>query len=221
MTGPAPSAAPPLPARAALADLFALDLRSLALLRVGLALLLLGDLALRAGDLRAHYTDAGVLPRSALPPAGTLSLHLLGGSAAFQGALFAVAAAFAAALLVGWRTPLATAGSWFLLVSLHARNPVVLQGGDILLRVLLFWSLFLPLGARWSLDALRRAGPPPGNRLVCGGGIALLLQVCFVYWFSVALKSDPCWRADGTPIGVGGGLARPGVRFRPEAAPSR
>jgi gamma-glutamyltranspeptidase / glutathione hydrolase len=26
-----------------------------------------------------------------------------------------------------------------------------------------------------------------------------------------------CWRADGTPIGIGGGLARPGVRFRPEA----
>ncbi len=27
-----------------------------------------------------------------------------------------------------------------------------------------------------------------------------------------------CWRADGTPIGIGSGLARPGVRFRPEAA---
>ena len=26
-----------------------------------------------------------------------------------------------------------------------------------------------------------------------------------------------CWRADGVPIGLGGGLARPGVRFRPEA----
>jgi gamma-glutamyltranspeptidase/glutathione hydrolase len=26
-----------------------------------------------------------------------------------------------------------------------------------------------------------------------------------------------CWRADGTPIGLGGGHARQGVRFRPEA----
>jgi gamma-glutamyltranspeptidase / glutathione hydrolase len=26
-----------------------------------------------------------------------------------------------------------------------------------------------------------------------------------------------CWRADGTPIGIGGGYARKGVRFRPEA----
>jgi gamma-glutamyltranspeptidase/glutathione hydrolase len=31
------------------------------------------------------------------------------------------------------------------------------------------------------------------------------------------LEGAACWRADGTPIGVGGGLARAGVRFLPEA----
>ena len=31
------------------------------------------------------------------------------------------------------------------------------------------------------------------------------------------LEGAACWRADGTPIGIGGGLARSGVRFRPEA----
>jgi gamma-glutamyltranspeptidase/glutathione hydrolase len=31
------------------------------------------------------------------------------------------------------------------------------------------------------------------------------------------LTGAACWRADGTPIGVGGGYARGGVRFRPEA----
>ena len=30
------------------------------------------------------------------------------------------------------------------------------------------------------------------------------------------MEGAACWRADGTPIGVGGGLARSGVRFRPE-----
>jgi gamma-glutamyltranspeptidase/glutathione hydrolase len=43
-----------------------------------------------------------------------------------------------------------------------------------------------------------------------------------------AIQFDPdgtmtgaaCWRADGTPIGVGGGYARAGVRFRPEQARS-
>ena len=44
-------------------EAFGADLRSLALMRIGAATLLLVDLAMRAGDLIAHYTDAGVLPR--------------------------------------------------------------------------------------------------------------------------------------------------------------
>jgi gamma-glutamyltranspeptidase/glutathione hydrolase len=31
------------------------------------------------------------------------------------------------------------------------------------------------------------------------------------------MEGSACWRADGTPIALGDGLARPGVRFRPEA----
>jgi gamma-glutamyltranspeptidase/glutathione hydrolase len=31
------------------------------------------------------------------------------------------------------------------------------------------------------------------------------------------MEGAACWRADGTPIALGGGLARAGVRFRPEA----
>ncbi|MEA2740205.1 MAG: gamma-glutamyltranspeptidase / glutathione hydrolase, partial [Acetobacteraceae bacterium] len=36
-----------------------------------------------------------------------------------------------------------------------------------------------------------------------------------------ALTGAACWRADGTPIALGGGLARAGVRFRPEAGSSQ
>jgi len=32
-----------------------------------------------------------------------------------------------------------------------------------------------------------------------------------------SMEGAACWRADGPPIGVGGGAARPGVRFLPEA----
>jgi gamma-glutamyltranspeptidase/glutathione hydrolase len=31
------------------------------------------------------------------------------------------------------------------------------------------------------------------------------------------IEGAACWRADGTPVGGGGGLARAGVRFLPEA----
>jgi hypothetical protein len=85
--------------------------------------------------------------------------------------LFAIAALVAIALLVGYRTRLATV-LLALLASLQARNPTLIQGGDNLLLLLLFWGMFLPLGARFAIDAAldRRAGgrrthtarsPPP------------------------------------------------------------
>ena len=165
----------PTTVRGKFADLFGLDLRSLAIFRVGLGLLLLGDLAIRAGDLSAHYTDQGVLPRSALTARHYVSLHFLDGTADFQGALFVLAGLAALALLAGWRTRAATVVSWLLLMSLHARNPMILQGGDALLRLLLFWGMFLPLGARWSVDGLlRRGGGPAGGREVSAASAALL-----------------------------------------------
>lgn len=184
-----------------LRDLFSLDLRSLAVFRVGLGLVLLVDLGIRATCLRAHYTDFGILPRSAMPESLSVSLHALSGSAWLQQVLFIVAALFALALLVGYHTRLATVISWALLFSLHVRNPIILQGGDILLRLLLFWGMFLPLGARWSMDS--RAHPSatrPPNRVVSAASAALMLQLCFMYWFSAALKTDPSWRSEGTAV---------------------
>ena len=42
---------------------FTFDLRSLAAFRIAISSLILVDLTIRAQDLRAHYTDFGVLPR--------------------------------------------------------------------------------------------------------------------------------------------------------------
>ncbi|NHN61319.1 HTTM domain-containing protein [Halorussus sp. JP-T4] len=176
----------------------------MAALRVALGLLLLADLALRSRDLAAFYTDAGVLPRAVLREQfggiAALSLHALSGAAWFQAALFLVAGAAAAALALGYRTRLAAAVSFVLLVSLQARNPVLLNGGDSLLRRLLFWGLFLPLGRRWSVDALRAGRGAGGGRTERGGlggsgdrvagvaSAALLLQVVLVYTANALFK---------------------------------
>ena len=159
------------------------DARALAALRISLGLLLLADLFLRSLDLVAFYTDAGVLPRSALreafPAFAALSIHALSGDAWFQAILFLVAAGFALALLFGYRTRLATLASLVLLVSIQARNPMVLNAGDSVLRRLLFWSLFLPLGGRWSVDVLR--GEESSERVASAATAAFLVQVVIVY----------------------------------------
>ena len=179
-------------------DLFGIDPRSLALLRVALATILLWDLAIRVQDFTAFYTEAGILPikqAAQYHDGWRWSLHLLSGSAGFQASLMALAAVCAAALLVGYRSRLAVVLSWVLLVSLHVRMPLVLNAGDSYLRLLLFWSMFLPLGQVWSWDARRRPrSVADADRPVLSmATVAVLFQVCITYWYSGFSKLRPVW----------------------------
>src|SRR3712207_3360366 len=142
-------------------EVFGADLRSLAVFRIVLALLVLADLANRATDLRQHYTDAGVLPRTALVQEGltpwAFSLNLMNGRLFFQVLLLVAAALAALGLLIGYRTRLCTIVLWVLLLSIQWRNPLVGGSDGPLLRLLLFWGMFLPLGAYWSVDRTKDA----------------------------------------------------------------
>jgi hypothetical protein len=181
-----------------------IDPRGLAALRIGLGAVLLVDLWMRTGRFRALYTDAGVFPRAFLEPwmRSTIApFHQLDGGFAWQALLFALAAATAVCLLLGWRTRPATAASWLLLVSLHARQPMVLNFGDDVLRMALFWGLFVPLGRRWSLDARRAPAAGDPDAPTCSPGTAAyLVQIACVYFFSGLLKSGPDWHRDGTAL---------------------
>ena len=187
--------------------IFSIDLRTLAALRIGTGLLLLIDLYQRAGDLTAHYSDSGLMPRAVvidkiLESPWCISVHLMSGATAVEALLFAVAAVLAGCLLVGFHTRLCSVGSWFLLLSLHYRNPMVLQGGDVLLRMLLFWGMFLPLGAKLSVDSLLQPAKPTSRAMsfFSIATVAMLLQLAFMYWFSVLLKKDPVWFRDYTAV---------------------
>jgi Vitamin K-dependent gamma-carboxylase len=187
---------------------FTLDARSLALGRMLFGALLLLDLGLRSGDLVAHYTDTGVLPRSGFRPEAwdfLWSLHALGGSSSLEAALLALHALFAFAMLVGFRTFWATLGSAALLVSLHGRNPLLRDGQDDLLRVLLVWACLLPWGARWSVDRLRgRVWHPltgvSGDRVLGPATMGWVLQLLAVYWFSAIAKLQSPWWTSGVAL---------------------
>lgn len=179
-----------------LLPLFAVDLRTLALFRISLGAVLSVTSALRLCDLRAFYTDDGVLPRGWLFESDNpwrVSLHFLNGGAWLQALLICAAVLASLALMAGWRTRLAAILSWTLAVSVASRNPLVLTSGDDLLVCLLFWSMFLPLGARYSVDAaLSARAPPRDHQHLSWAGAGLLLQVMSVYFFS-ALRTG----ADG------------------------
>eukprot|EP00899_Mesostigma_viride_P022741 jgi/Mesvir1/3651/Mv14945-RA.2 len=185
--------------------LFGADLRSLALFRALLAVCILVDCWMRLGSARALMTDQGVLPREALLrvwPSTPWCLHLLSGSSTMQVCAIFAAALTALLLLVGHRTRLMTFLCWLLLTSTQLRNPLVVDQQDHLLRLLLFWGWFLPLGGAYSVDAAMsrpiscRASP----RILTCGTVALVLQVVLRYYSSALLKSGTEWTETGSAL---------------------
>ncbi|GGG31619.1 HTTM domain-containing protein [Pontibacter amylolyticus] len=188
-----------------LRKVFTVDLRALAIMRIWVAGIILTDLAIRATDLEAHYSNMGVLPLHVLHQFGWnpyhFSFHTLSGLWQVQALLFLVAAVFAVCLLLGYKTRTATIVSWVLLVSLQNRNTFIAQGGDDLLRMLLFWGMFLPWGKFYSYDAVKSEAPPlQQTTYFSAATVAYIMQIFLVYFCTALLKSSPEWHTDGTAL---------------------
>lgn len=189
--------------------------------RIGLALLLLWDLARRIPDLAVWYSNQGLLPNHTQlwRPASEhiFSMFFLAsheGEAAFG---FLLCALVYLGLLVGWRTKLFQVLSLLAVVSLHSRAVILENGGDVVMNLLTAWSMFLPLGRRFSLDALIaslrrtrevRAGDLGLHREADAGKnapitslavFAILVQLSVIYFFNAIHKSGPAWK-DGSVV---------------------
>lgn len=186
-----------------LRQVFGIDLRTLATVRIALAALVVLDLCLRARDLSAHYTDRGVLPRAALIEQFLTrfewSLHLLNGTAGVQAFLFVLAGLAGLAMLLGFHTRVATVLTWLFLCSVQTRNPAISPAVDDALRLFVFWSMFLPMGAAWSFDQLLRP-KAHADPHVSIASAAFMVQLSLIYVMTVVHKSDPAWRSEFTAI---------------------
>lgn len=184
---------------------FSIDLRALALFRIGLSLLVLANLFILAFDLTDFYTDNGIMPLRLWPLATDRwhwSLYASSGQLWFQILLFCLSACIAILFAIGYRTRLMSVLTWVLLVSLVNRNHFVLQAGDQLLVALSFWAMFLPLNARYSVDAALdsryqhnpNAADNSSNQYFSIATVAVILQVLYLYFFTAILKTDDAWR---------------------------
>lgn len=181
------------------------DLRSLAALRVGIALILLMDLINRSVNFYAFHSEFGVFPQAALKElwGGPWFWSLNYISTGDWWAIFLLIVNYAAVLLLlaGWKTRFVTVACWILQVSLQARTPLILQSGDVLLRLILFWAMFLPWGAYYSVDsALDKKDPVKPLMIRNGATVGLTLQALYVYFFAVFLKNGKPWTTDGSAV---------------------
>lgn len=184
-----------------LKSLFEVDLRSMALFRVAMGTLLLCDLYTRSLWLKAHYTDFGIAPRKLLLD-GILhdfrfSFHLFNGQVEFQAVMFFISFVFTLCYLLGYKTKLSAFITWILLLSIQNRNNMILNAGDVITRMMLFWSIFMPLSKVYSIDAaLNKNNKIEDKNFIhfSWAGVFFLLQLCFMYWFSIYHKSTHYWR---------------------------
>ena len=194
-------------------EICALDVRALALFRIFAGLIILADLLFRLPTLLELFTEQGYMTRSLSADYFSFilgeyqqfawSFYWLCGQAWWHYTLFGLAAVFACMLTLGYQTRIATIGSWALLVSLHTANPFVITGGDMIFRLSLFWSIFLPLGQAWSLDARRKKranlaqepddSVPTGRALSSVASACFIAQFMFMYFFSGIAKCNSDW----------------------------
>ena len=177
--------------------LFGCDTRSLAAFRIGIGILLFADALTRYSAAESFYSGEGFLNSDLakyLSP-DSYSLNYLSDSVGFQRVIFALLACSAFLLCVGCFTRSATLCCWVLLASIHVRNPMYIIGGDTLMRMLVFWSLFIPLGKACSIDQWRESRKEeaagherPVAGLICSVGTACLLLQVFVMYVTAGLS---------------------------------
>lgn len=173
-------------------------------MRIGIALIILIDLIIRSQSLTAFYTDEGVLPLSTLFRSNWnpsfFSLYAIATGWKIIAFLFLLNGLFAFLLLIGFHTRLMTFLCWMMIVSLHNRNPLILQGGDELLRLTLFWAMFIPWGKKYSVDSFIQPQDSGHYKWINWGGIGYIFLLFSVYFFSAILKNSDEWTKDGTAL---------------------
>jgi predicted DCC family thiol-disulfide oxidoreductase YuxK len=191
-----------------------LDPRSLALGRIVLGLVLLVDLVRRVPWIRDLYSNLGLIPNHTVlwrPPFPRIFSFLFMASLPEETSLwFWIAFICFFCLCVGYRTRLFHGLSFLMTTSLHNRILFAENWGGVAIGVLMVWTFFLPLGRRYSVDALRaslRARPhetpaelaagvpaPDTRETTSLAALGLLLQIAVIYYFNCVQKTGPTWR---------------------------
>ena len=183
---------------------FSFDDRSMAFYRVFIGIIVMADVLYRWPDLLNFYTDIGLVPRNIfigeMGMPWSFSLHLGNGTYPFIVGMFLIHLIFGIMLVLGYKTRWAMIGAYIMTVSVHNRNWLVNNGGDDVLRAILFLSIFLPLNRCFSLDSAMKKEKTETKDYFSTWVLAYFLQAFVIYYVSYLLKDHPIWIKDYTAI---------------------
>ncbi len=183
---------------------FSLDFRSLGLLRILIGVIVLVDLLGRFTDWHIFYSNEGILSNSYWKQEMSSWYHF-SFFAIFDFYFWPVIVFFIHALiagfyLVGFHTKVMSVLLWVFTCSMQDHNWLINSGGDDVLRVMLFVTLFLPLGAYFSVDRARCQNPVQEKSLTNLWTFVYLFQLTAVYYFTGILKESGIWLKDFSAI---------------------
>lgn len=187
-----------------------LDRRVLGVFRILLGLVLLYDVGRRFPDARLLWSDQGVLSIDSLaraPQAPRQFSLLLGVGSGWAVELsFVLLAVVFALYTLGLFSPVMRVLTLVGYASLNARNLFFEDGGTSVVIILLTWTVWLPLGDRFSLDAIRREARlstvlervrlrvAQRAPLISAAALIILLQTAAIYWFNAVHKTGHTWK---------------------------
>lgn len=184
-------------------NMFSFDLRLLGISRILLGLILFLDILTRSFDLSIFYTDDGVYSRALLLKndwfSWNWSVNMITGVWEGQVFIFGFTMLCALMVLIGYKTKVFLVLSYLLLISIQTRNPLIHYGGDLILKLLIFYSIFLPVHARYAVDKVKKTTLPTSGKVLSLATIAYILQVVSIYVFAGIAKDGENW-LDGSAV---------------------
>jgi len=158
------------------------DVAPVALFRILFGLLLLNWFWQLFPNLTAFFTDEGILPRHELVRSDPdrLSLLNLSGDWWPVAIVWFASCVVAIALTLGWRTRVMSLLAFVLVSSFSFRDPLILDGSDLVFRFVPLWLAFTSAGELWSLDAHQRSEGPAARGWALPIRI-LELQIAWIY----------------------------------------
>ncbi|MBV71424.1 MAG: hypothetical protein CMH52_08735 [Myxococcales bacterium] len=195
-----------------------IDPRAMGLFRIAFGLLCMYDVARRFRWIETFYSNTGTLSNhyNLFSPLFRDNISLLSGfsTPAEVTAFFIFTLISLFFFTIGYRTKLFQIISWLCVLSIHSRNTMLANGGDVVMNIWWIWTIWLPLGRRLSIDSIRNSlttstdlnpgqllGPTrsetkPFRSLVM---FMVLWQLAVIYFFNTVHKGGNTW-ADGTSI---------------------
>ncbi len=203
-------------------DYLTFDRRVLGFTRLMLGFYLVMDLCHRGRWWKEMYSTEGVLPNNVnlyRPQAwGAFTIFNSFSSPGELQVFWVFLLAVFGCLLVGYKTKIMQVLSLVLVTGMNGRVLLIENGGYVVQNLLLLWTCFLPLGDRFSLDALlasmkrrREASadefndrsdvltPEQQKPHVTVMGFVLMIQLSAIYFFNVRHKTGANWN-NGTAV---------------------